>query len=78
MHYAEREPIYIVIFRDTQAEHHLLDWAKRHNVDPKHIDRDRLNVYNQTVWFKFQTTWTRNWNRITVWDCWQRRHIEVN
>ena len=76
--YTEREPLYIVIFRDSRAEHHLKEWAKRNRVDPKHVDRDRLKVYNQHTWDQFRTTWRQAWDRITVWDCWNRRHIEVN
>lgn len=76
--FLEAEPLYIVIFRDKQAEQHLKEWAKRNGIDSKHVDNNRLNMYNHHTWDQFRTTWTRAWDRISVWDCWNRRHIEVN
>ena len=71
------EPLYIIIFRDDRAEHHLKEWAKRHKVDQKSVDNNKLKLYNQHGWDQFRTTWTMAWSRITVWDCWNRRHVEL-
>lgn len=76
--YTESEPLYLVIFRDKQAEQHLKAWAKKYQVDVRHVDNNRLRVYNQHTWDQFRMTWSQAWDRITVWDCWNRRHIEVN
>jgi hypothetical protein len=80
MHYQPpqgAEPLYIVIFRDDRAEHHLKDWAKRNGVDQRAVDNNRIKLYHQHTWDKFRTTWKQTWDRITVWDCWNKRHIEL-
>jgi hypothetical protein len=75
--YPGQEPLFIVIFRDSQAANVLKEWAKKNGIDQKHVDENRLRLYNQHAWDKFRTTWPRSWDRVTVWDCWNRRHIEV-
>ncbi len=75
--YSGLEPLFIVIFRDSQATNLLKEWAKKNGIDQKHVDDNRLRLYNQHGWDKFRTTWNRSWERVTVWDCWNKRHIEI-
>lgn len=75
--YSGLEPLFIVIFRDNQATTLLREWARKNGIDQKHVDENRLRLYNQQAWDKFRTTWSRSWDRVTVWDCWNRRHIEI-
>ena len=72
------EPLYIVIFRGSDAQKHLLSWAKQHGLDQRHVDKKRLNLYNQNMLDKFRMTWTQTWSAVTIWDCWNKRHLEVH
>ena len=53
-------------------------WARANGADTKHVDRNRLHIYNQNMFERFCMTWAKGWNQVTVWDCWNKRHIEVN
>lgn len=72
------EPMYIVIYRAPQANHDLMVWAHKHAVDHKHIDKNRLYIYTDHMFERFRVTWTRDWSQISVWDCWRRRHIDLD
>jgi hypothetical protein len=72
------EPIYTVIYRGSQANSELLTWARANGADAKHIEGNRLHIYNHNMFERFRLTWTRDWRQVTVWDCWNRRHIETN
>ena len=72
------EPIYIVIYRGSQANHELLTWARANGADSKHVDGNRLYIYNHNMFERFRMTWALSWHQITVWDCWNRRHIELD
>ena len=66
--------MYIIILRDRDAEKQLKDWAKSSNVQVS-IDNNRMKLYEQRSLSLFQMHWTGNWESITIWDCWNRRHI---
>jgi hypothetical protein len=72
------EPIYIVIYRGSQANHDLLEWARNNGADKKHIDKNRLYIYNHYMFERFRMTWNKDWSQLCVWDCWNRRHIDLD
>ena len=72
------EPIYIVIYRGSQANHELLTCARANGANSKHVDGNRLYIYNHNMFERFRMTWALGWRQIAVWDCWNRRHIELD
>jgi len=71
------EPIYIVIHKGSQSQNRLASWARSHS-DPKHVDKNRLYIYEQKILDKFRLTWTQDWNHIMIWDCWAKKHIHFD
>jgi hypothetical protein len=68
------EALYLIIVRDKDAEKMLQDWSQQHNV-PVAIDNNRMKLFEQRGLTLFQMHWNHNWNNVTIWDCWNRRHI---
>jgi hypothetical protein len=68
------EPMYIVILRDKNAEQQLRAWAKSANCQVV-VDSNRMKIFEQRHLSNFQISWTGDWQLVTVWDCWNRRHI---
>lgn len=71
------EPLYIIIVREPQAESMLKNWVKEHRVEHTHITGNRLLIHHQHAFDRFCVTWAHNWDLVTVWDTWNRRHIYV-
>ena len=68
------EALYIVIVRDKNAEQLLKLWAKSANVQVS-IDSNRMKVFEQRSLSLFQMQWQHDWEQVTIWDCWNRRHL---
>lgn len=68
------EPLYIIIIRDRDAEKQLKEWAKSSNAQVT-IENNRMKLYEQRTLSLFQLHWNGNWESVTIWDCWNRRHI---
>ena len=68
------EPLYIVIVRDRNAEPALREWARTANVQVQ-IETNRMRIFEQRSLSIFQMTWTGDWEQVTIWDAWNRRHI---
>ena len=68
------EALYIVIVRDKNAEQLLKQWAKSANVQVS-IDSNRMKVFEQRGLSLFQIQWQHDWEQVTIWDCWNRRHL---
>ena len=68
------EPVYIIILRDKNAEQQLKAWAKSTNCAVS-VENNRMKLYEQRHLSQFQITWIGDWSLVTVWDCWNRRHI---
>ena len=68
------EPLYLVIARGTDAAQKLRHWANSNRV--KHtIQGNRLGLLDDHSLTKFQLTWPHGWDHVTVWDSWNKRHI---
>jgi len=70
------EPLYIIIVRDQNAETALRNWARTANVQVT-IENNRMKIFENRSYSIFQMTWRGDWNQVTIWDAWNKRHIEV-
>ena len=71
------EPLYIVILRDQQAENLLKSWIRQHRVEHATVSGNRMMLHHQQAFENFRMTWAHDWDMVTVWDTWNRRHIYV-
>lgn len=72
--YRAHEALYTVIFRDDNSEKLLKQWCQENRVATT-IDNNRMHVYDQRTLMLFNMTWSHGWERITIWDCWNKRHV---
>ena len=70
------EALFIIIIRDKNAEQQLNAWAKSANVHAT-VESNRMKIYEQRVLSMFQMHWPHDWEQVTIWDCWNRRHIDT-
>lgn len=75
--FRSQEPLYIVILRDSHAESLLRTWLRNHNVTQASVTGNRLMIHHDHAWDKFRLTWQHDWRSITVWDAWNRRHLDL-
>lgn len=73
----EREALYIVISRDPQAEKKFKDWQQSNPSVAAEIAGSRLKLFDFRSLSVFQITWTGNWNQISIWDTWAKRHLSL-
>jgi hypothetical protein len=66
--------LYIIIIREKNAEQALKVWAKTANVQVQ-IDTNRMKLFDQRTLNLFQLNWSGAWDNVTIWDCWNKRHI---
>lgn len=69
------EALYLIIVREKNAEQMLRDWARENN-SPAVIENNRMRIYEGRSLTMFQMNWPHNWNNVTIWDYWNRRHIK--
>ena len=72
------EPLYIVILRNTQAENLLRSWVRDNKIEHANVNGNRMMLHHQQAFDRFLITWAHNWDSITVWDTWNRRHIYLD
>jgi hypothetical protein len=70
------EVLYIIILQDSQAHALLKNWAEK-NRQNVHLANNRMSLYSQNSLSLFQVTWKNNWDNVTIWDTWSRRHIFI-
>ena len=77
--YRAVEPLYIVILRNNnQAELLLRSWIKQNQIEHVNISGNRMMLHDQRAFEKFRVTWTHNFDSVTVWDTWLKRHIYLD
>lgn len=69
------EPLYIIIFRGNDAETVLKAWVKEHKVEHVQVTGNRMMVHHRLAYDRFVMTWPHDWELVTIWDTWNRRHI---
>jgi hypothetical protein len=72
------EALYIVIVRDKTAEQQLKQWAKNHPRAQASVESNRMKLYDPYSLSLFQVYWNGNWSAVTIWDCWNKRHIHMD
>jgi hypothetical protein len=75
--YRATEALYLVIVRDPQAERLLKEWAKANNSQVS-IENNRMKLFEDRSLNLFTVTWTHPWDLVTIWDCWNKRHIYLH
>jgi hypothetical protein len=71
------EALYIVIVRDKNAEQLLKNWARGAGVQVT-IDGNRMKIFEQRSFSLFQMSWNHDMNNVTIWDAWNKRHINLD
>jgi hypothetical protein len=71
------EALYIVIVRDRDAERLLREWAKTCRVQVT-IENNRIKIFEQQTLNLFQLSWPGSLDSVTIWDCWNKRHIYLD
>lgn len=71
------EPLYLVIVREKNAEQLLRDWARSANCHVT-IESNRMKIFEHRSLSAFQMSWTHGYANVTVWDAWNKRHIELD
>jgi hypothetical protein len=76
--YKSNTALYIIALRDEDAKSKLTKWVNsRPNASAK-VEEHRLQIYDQNTLNLFVVTWTYSMSNLTVWDCWNRRHIYLD
>ena len=77
--YRAVEPLYIVILRNNnQAESLFRTWIKENRIEHANISGNRMMLHDQRAFEQFCVTWAHNFNCVTVWDTWMKRHIYLD
>jgi hypothetical protein len=71
------EALYLIIVREKNAEQLLREWARDNNSRGT-IENNRMKLYENQSLNLFQVNWSHNWNNVTIWDYWNRRHINCD
>jgi len=76
--YKSNTALYIIALRDEDAKSKLTKWVNSRPTASARVEEHRLQIYDQNTLNLFVVTWTHSMNNITVWDCWNRRHIYLD
>lgn len=70
------EALYIVFLREKNAEQMLRDWAKEHKVQAA-IESNRMKLFDRRGLDLLMLYWAHDWDNVTIWDTWHKRHIYI-
>jgi hypothetical protein len=77
--YRAVEPLYIVMLRNNnQAEPMFKTWIRKHQIEHATVAGNRMMLHDQRAFEQFRVTWAHNFNSVTVWDTWMKRHIYLD
>ena len=71
------EPLYIVMLRNQQAESLFKSWMRENKIENATVSCNKMMLHHQQSFDRFLVTWNHNWDALTIWDTWNRRHIYV-
>ena len=71
------EPLFTVIYRDTEARNRLTKWITTSRSIQARVDDNRLHIFDHNTLSLFIVTWSHDWDNILVWDVYLRRHITI-
>jgi hypothetical protein len=70
------EALYIIIVRAKNAEQLLKDWARQANVQVT-VEQNRMKLFENRSISLFRMQWQHSWDDVIIWDCWLKRHINL-
>ena len=70
--------LYIVAVRDEDAKEKLTKWLTGNRHASARVEEHRLQIYDQNTLNLFAVSWKHSITNVTIWDCWNRRHIYLN
>ena len=76
--YKSHTALYIIALRDDDAKSKLTKWVNSKPNASARVEEHRLQIYDQNTLNLFVVTWTYSMSNLTVWDCWNRRHIYLD
>ena len=69
--------MYIVILRNPEAEQLLRGWVRENRIEHATVTGNKLMLHHQQAFENFCLTWSHDWEVVTIWDTWHKRHIYV-
>ena len=75
-HSKEADARYIIMLRGNAAEKKLTDWCRQHRASAI-VKDNRMHILDERTFGLFNVTWVHSWTNVTIWDCWNRRHIYI-
>jgi hypothetical protein len=76
--YKSNTALYIIALRDDSAKTKLTEWVNGHRHAHGRVEDHRLHIYDQNTLNLFTVTWPHSISNLTIWDCWNRRHIYLD
>jgi hypothetical protein len=73
--YKNGEPIYTVIYRDTEARTQLQKWITTSRSIQARVDDNKMHIFDHNTLSLFVVTWQSSWDNILIWDLYLKRHI---
>jgi hypothetical protein len=71
------EVLYTVTVRDPQARKLLTALSTANRNSQTRVDDNHMYIYDQNTLSTFMVTWTHGWNNVSIWDNWEKRHINL-
>lgn len=68
------EPLYIVMVRLDNAQNLISKWVKKTKAKVT-VENNRMKFFESYSLSLFQLEWEHGWDKVTIWDCWNKRHI---
>jgi len=74
IHNRAREALYTVIVKRDNAKTLLDGWAGK-SACAAEVSGNKMNLFDQRSFSLFVINWEHGWDRVLIWDCWNRRHV---
>lgn len=73
--YKNGEPLYTIIYRDTEAKNRLTKWTTTSRSIQARVEENKMYIHDHNTLMIFVVTWSHAWDNILVWDTYLKRHI---
>ena len=74
--YRNHEALYLVISNDKNVRNQINEWSKQYSRSGLEFQNNQLMIYNQNSLHLFYLNWKGDGKSISIWDCWNKRHLE--
>jgi hypothetical protein len=75
--YRSDQPIFTVIYRDTQARDRLIQWTSTSKSIAARVEDNRMHIFDHNTLSLFIVTWAHSWDTVVIWDPWLKRHVNI-